>query len=181
MSTDRPATTDPAEVAPVHTGGNAEDCPACDGRTDLPYPWICPGKDLTASGREPAVRASEAPGGDDIPAPDVGAAQGGEGGSATESEPRPMRPEDVPGKVLAEALEAWTGYDGDPLNDCDPEDVETAATILAAAIPAVRAQVADEIAEPTMWADPMGHWTADQADAARAMKRHIIRRLEGDQ
>lgn len=24
---------------------NAEDCPACDGRRDLPYPWICPGTD----------------------------------------------------------------------------------------------------------------------------------------
>jgi hypothetical protein len=25
----------------VHTGGNAEDCPACPN--DLPYPFICPG------------------------------------------------------------------------------------------------------------------------------------------
>jgi hypothetical protein len=27
---------------PPHTGGNAEDCPACDGRRDLPYPFLCP-------------------------------------------------------------------------------------------------------------------------------------------
>lgn len=26
-----------------HIGGNAEACPACDGRTDLAYPFICPG------------------------------------------------------------------------------------------------------------------------------------------
>lgn len=28
---------------PDHTGGNAEDCPACDVRT-MPYPWVCPGE-----------------------------------------------------------------------------------------------------------------------------------------
>lgn len=32
-----------AEQQPtVHTGGDAEDCPACD-LDRLPYPWICPG------------------------------------------------------------------------------------------------------------------------------------------
>lgn len=36
----------PEETAPAgHTGGNAEDCPACTGRRDLPYPFICPGTD----------------------------------------------------------------------------------------------------------------------------------------
>ncbi|MCP2339192.1 hypothetical protein [Actinomadura rupiterrae] len=33
---------------PAHvTGANAEDCPACTGRRDLPYPFICPGTDPT--------------------------------------------------------------------------------------------------------------------------------------
>lgn len=27
----------------VHTGENAEDCPICCWRKDLPYPFICPG------------------------------------------------------------------------------------------------------------------------------------------
>lgn len=26
-----------------HAGGNAEDCPICKWRRDLPYPFICPG------------------------------------------------------------------------------------------------------------------------------------------
>ncbi|MFF8784770.1 hypothetical protein [Streptomyces sp. NPDC015125] len=35
----------PPEPAPaVHVGGNAEDCPACDG-TNPPYLFICPGPD----------------------------------------------------------------------------------------------------------------------------------------
>lgn len=28
---------------PVHVGGNAEDCPACDTSNGMPYPFICPG------------------------------------------------------------------------------------------------------------------------------------------
>ncbi|TYK45184.1 hypothetical protein [Actinomadura decatromicini] len=40
---DQPEATPPAE----HTGGNAEDCPACSGRRDLPYPFICPGPEET--------------------------------------------------------------------------------------------------------------------------------------
>lgn len=40
-------TGEPAEEKedpnPGHTGGNAEHCPACQGRRDLPYPFICPG------------------------------------------------------------------------------------------------------------------------------------------
>lgn len=43
---------------------------------------------LRVQGYAVAPRASEAPGDDGRPTPDVGAAQGGEGGSAAESEPR---------------------------------------------------------------------------------------------
>lgn len=61
---------------------------------------------------------------------------------------QPMHPDAVPGEILAAALADWTGHD-DPLVDCDPDDIETAAIILAAVIPAieqrVRAQVAEEI------------------------------------
>lgn len=36
-------TQPPVEVTqPEHTGGNAEDCPACSGQRDLPWPFICP-------------------------------------------------------------------------------------------------------------------------------------------
>ncbi|HEY9367546.1 hypothetical protein [Streptomyces sp.] len=52
---------------------------------------------------------------------------------------------------------------------------------LAAVLPAheamVRAKVVREIAAPTVWPDPFGRWTADQADAAKAMKEHILRRI----
>ena len=41
---------DRADTEAVHAGGNAEDCPACEG-TNPPYPFLCPG---TA----PAVRVS---------------------------------------------------------------------------------------------------------------------------
>ncbi|MGW1405042.1 hypothetical protein [Streptomyces sp. NPDC002403] len=37
-------------AAPKHTGGNAEDCPACHG-TNPPYPFICPGQPGTRAGR----------------------------------------------------------------------------------------------------------------------------------
>lgn len=33
---------------PAHVGGNAEDCPACEG-TNPPYPFICPGPDAAAA------------------------------------------------------------------------------------------------------------------------------------
>lgn len=42
-----PATEETRKPA-EHTGGNAEDCPACDGRRDLPYPFICPGEESPA-------------------------------------------------------------------------------------------------------------------------------------
>jgi hypothetical protein len=41
----------------------------------------------------------------------------------------------------------------------------------------VRAKVAAEVAEPSVWADPSGRWSAEQADAARAMKQHIVRHI----
>lgn len=41
-----------ADTAPLkHTGGNAEDCPVCSRRTDLPYPFICPGEPDGGDGR----------------------------------------------------------------------------------------------------------------------------------
>ncbi|OLT24362.1 hypothetical protein BJF79_13545 [Actinomadura sp. CNU-125] len=37
---------------PVHVGGNAEDCPACDliPSAEIPYPWHCPGPQQTPPG-----------------------------------------------------------------------------------------------------------------------------------
>lgn len=43
--------TGPDDLRAAHAGGNAEDCPACGSRKDLPYPFICPG-----TGGEPALR-----------------------------------------------------------------------------------------------------------------------------
>lgn len=84
---------------------------------------------------------------------------------------QPMRPEDVPGKVLAEALEAWTGYD-DPLNECAADDIETAATILAAVIPAIGEHLATAIE-----ANPSGECSGAVAECAR-----LVRNLtQGDQ
>ncbi|MER8086597.1 hypothetical protein ABTZ57_16040 [Streptomyces sp. NPDC094048] len=39
-----------AAARPRHTGGNAEDCPACVG-TNSPYPFICPGAPGTRAAR----------------------------------------------------------------------------------------------------------------------------------
>lgn len=36
-------------LRPEHIGGNAEDCPGCEG-TNPPYPFICPGPDAPAAG-----------------------------------------------------------------------------------------------------------------------------------
>lgn len=106
-----------------------------------------------------------------------------------------MKPSDVPGDLVEAARDAWHGY---PTSGSGgwAADVKI-RTILAAVLPAhrrqvlreeanalwdeierqVRDKVAAEVAEPTMWPDPIGRWTADQADAARAMKAHITRRI----
>lgn len=48
----QPKETRPAEHV---RGANAEDCPACAGRRDLPYPFICPGTDPAAPDTEGPV------------------------------------------------------------------------------------------------------------------------------
>ncbi|WP_242892560.1 hypothetical protein [Actinomadura litoris] len=41
----------------------------------------------------------------------------------------------------------------------------------------VRERLVAELSEPTVWPDAFGQWTADQAEAARAMKQHLLRRI----
>ena len=50
---DQPKEVPPAEHTP---GANAEDCPACSGRRDLPYPFICPGTGPAAADTEDPVQ-----------------------------------------------------------------------------------------------------------------------------
>lgn len=92
-------------------------------------------------------------------------------------------PDDVPDEWVRLALIAWFNDGRTRLTDFGHggDDCEHMADAIAAVAPAIRqaerAKVAAEIEDPTVWPDPLGAWTADQADAARAMKAHILRRI----
>lgn len=126
-----------------------------------------------ATGVNTAVRAPEAPGDANTPTPDVGAAQGREDGSATESEPRTMRPEDVPEAWIALAREAHRT--APQKRDGKPTRMRHA---LAAVIPAIRAQVADEIEAATPEVTVM---TSTQVIYQANGMRHAARIARGDQ
>lgn len=100
-----------------------------------------------------------------------------------------MRPDDVPDELLdlawrADLAHRAPGASAEEIatfGDFDPAFAESCRDALrpmvAALYGAIREQAAAEIAEPSVWPDPFGRWTADQADAARAMKEHIVRRI----
>jgi len=129
-----------------------------------------------------AARASQPAQSPSGPGDGHGAAPGNQGSPAARTEPRAMRPEDVPDDVLTAAKAAGDAYDV----ACDRFDwQEYDRAIVAAVIPAiearVRAQVADRILTSTC---PPGEqcanrWCPDCVAYRQAVKDANLARGEG--
>lgn len=148
--TDRPAITDqqPAVYGATQPARLVITETVAASRTQGDGPWTTAEAILGAlerAGYTVAPRASEAVRGDGSPTPDVGAVRGGEGGSAAESEPLPMRPEDVPSEWIWIAREAHRT--APQKRDGKPTRMRHA---IAAVAPLIRAQaIADAYNEVT--------------------------------